>query len=81
MKRPDAEGISSQDRYDHFDSPPYMSTRLPSDAFRDSKRVRRELRERTAKIIRFPSAKTLINHGFPADEIISSFENFECGTL
>jgi len=73
--------ISSQGRYDHFDSPPYMSTRLSSGAFCDSKSIRRELRERTAKIIRFSSAQTLINQGFPADETISSSKYFESGPL
>jgi len=58
-----------------------MSTRLSSGTFYDSKSIRRELQERTANIIRFSSAKTLINQGFPADETISSLEDFECGPL
>ena len=54
--------ISSQARYDHFDTAPYMLNRCFSSPFSDRKRHWKELTERTANLFNF---RTVENpHGY-----------------
>ena len=45
--------ISSQARYDHFDTAPYMLNRRFSPPFSDRKGLWKELTERTANLFNF----------------------------
>jgi len=52
-KRTAPRKISSQARYDHFDTAPYMLNRCFSSLFFDEKGLWKELTERTANLFNF----------------------------
>ena len=54
--------ISSQARYDHFDTAPYMLSRRFSPPFFDRKRLWKELTERTANLFNFRTGQN--PHGY-----------------
>ena len=54
--------ISSQARYDHFDTAPYMFSRRFSPPFSDRKRLWKELTERTANLFNFRTGQN--PHGY-----------------
>ena len=68
--------ISSQARYDHFDTLPYMLTRHFPDVF-----AKKKLLERTAKYSVFRTAGPRINTGFSADKTDTNPINFESFSL
>ena len=54
--------ISSQARYDHFDTAPYMFSRRFSSLFFGEKRLWKELTERTANLFNFRTGQN--PHGY-----------------
>ena len=73
--------ISSQARYDHFDTAPYMLTRRFPALFFGEKRLWKELTERTAKYSVFRTARPPRVTRFSVEETDSSPENFESSSL
>ena len=73
--------ISSQARYDHFDTAPYMFSRRFSPPFSDRKRLWKELTERTANYSVFEPGKTRMVTRFLVDETDNSPQDFECCTF
>ena len=73
--------ISSQARYDHFDTAPYMLTRRFPALFFGEKRLWKELTERTAKYSVFRTARPRMVTRFSVEETDSSPENFESSSL
>ena len=71
--------ISSQARYDHFDTAPYMFSRRFSPPFSDRKRLWKELTERTANYSVFEPGKTRMVTRFLVDETDNSPQDFESG--
>ena len=74
-KRPSSPKISSRSRYDHFDSPPYISA-----VFRALRKCKKNRQERY-EILKFDPAKTLINQGFPAEKTAKANAHFESAPL
>ena len=73
--------ISSQARYDHFDTAPYMLNRCFSSLFFGGKRLWKELTERTAKYSVFRTAGARRNTGFLADKTDTFSKIFESAPL
>ena len=58
--------ISSQARYDHFDTAPYMFSRRFSPPFSDEKGLWKELTERTANLFNFRTVENPHGYKVPA---------------
>ena len=73
--------ISSQSRYDHFDTSPYMLTAVFRALFSIEKGFGKNWRKEQLKYSVFELYKTLILQGFQADKTTIFTENFECCTF
>ena len=72
--------LSSQARYDHFDTPPCVFfARFFIFLRRDQKPLRKELTERTTEYSIFEPVKNRTVTGFVRYETHSLFGDFECG--
>ena len=72
-----AKKISSQSRYDHFDTSPYMLTTVFRALFSIEKGFGKNWRKEQLKYSVFELYKTLILQGFQADKTTIFTENFE----
>ena len=73
--------ISSQARYDRFDTAPYMFNRCFSSLFFGEKRLWKELTERTANYSIFEPGKPRMVTKFWLDETDNSPQDFESSSL
>ena len=73
--------ISSQARYDHFDTAPYMFSRHFFLPFSGEKGLWKELTERTANLFNFRTVENPHGYKVLVDETDSFPQDFECCTF